>query len=528
MNNFLLKKGLWLLLIVCACNLQAQTYFNLRDFNKFNDLGTAFLVEDTTFYLLTESISNLNNGVNKKRYFHLSQHDLETGEELFNNLIYTEEFSDSINLRPSFGGILRMSDSVLAISTSGYELYQNKDGDKATYVFDNILVFNTNTEITEYKVLKHDSLFEKFYYGEVLMPIDSFFIVPVFEDDKETNSYRAFFIVLDSNLNAVNEIEFYAGKNYENFEIFQVINDTLILAMGRTQRNSPGVSKATFSLISINGKKLYQKEFLTSGRSLMEGGFVKNNQIVLAAGTYREWTNNSVKMLQISLDLNNPSEVLWENNTIADSFFWGYYLLEPSINGFWGVGSTKDKRNKPANVELSNFHLQGLLDKYNNKGELQFSRYFHSPIPNSYEGTELWEAKSLTDGGLLVTGYVTNPTGSFTRQDAPLLRVDSNGCVEKGCELVGIKSNFPALSYLDAWPNPLSVATTIMMEIEPFSGKAALEIFDLNGRIIYQQEVRNGRSDIRIERSKFSTPGLYLYTLNINGRRLETRKLVVK
>jgi hypothetical protein len=447
---------------------------------------------------------------------------------LFNNLIYTEEFSDSINLRPSFGGILRISDSILAISTSGYELYQNKDGDNATYVFDNILVFNTNTEITEYKVLKHDSLFEKFYYGEVLIPIDSFFIVPVFEDDKEGNSYRTFFIVLDSNLNTVNEIEIYAGNNYENFEIYQVINDTLILAMGRSQRNSPGISKATFSLININGEKLYQKEFLTSGRSLMEGGFVKNNQIVLAASSYQEVPNGAVNKLQIGLDLTNPSEILWENNTVADSFLYDYFLIEQGINGFWGIGSTYYKGNKPQGLQTKDFRVQGLLDKFNDDGELQFSRYYHSPIRNNYDGTELWEAKSLSDGGLLVTGYVNNPSASFTRQDAPILRVDSNGCVEKGCELVGIKSNFPALSYLDAWPNPLSVATTIMMEIEPFSGKAALEIFDLNGRIIYQQEVRNGRSDIRIERSKFSTPGLYLYTLNINGRRLETRKLVVK
>jgi hypothetical protein len=76
-------------------------------------------------------------------------------------------------------------------------------------------------------------------------------------------------------------------------------------------------------------------------------------------------------------------------------------------------------------------------------------------------------------------------------------------------------------------PNPYHQKTVIEYEIGSMSHQAMIAIYDLNGKQLYQYPVnKKGRGKLEFDSSTLS-PGMYLYSLIIDGSEIDTKKMVV-
>ncbi len=74
-------------------------------------------------------------------------------------------------------------------------------------------------------------------------------------------------------------------------------------------------------------------------------------------------------------------------------------------------------------------------------------------------------------------------------------------------------------------PNPFGSETEIRYEINVMQRSAHIMVYDLNGREIAKYQVDKGEGSIVVSSSKL-TPGMYLYSLVIDGRAEQTKRMV--
>ena len=76
-------------------------------------------------------------------------------------------------------------------------------------------------------------------------------------------------------------------------------------------------------------------------------------------------------------------------------------------------------------------------------------------------------------------------------------------------------------------PNPFNYSTEIKYFIPDGSGKAALYIFNLQGNLIKSVSISNsGQGSVIINASELQ-PGMYVYSLLINGQEVDTKRMIL-
>jgi len=76
-------------------------------------------------------------------------------------------------------------------------------------------------------------------------------------------------------------------------------------------------------------------------------------------------------------------------------------------------------------------------------------------------------------------------------------------------------------------PNPFSLETLVSCFVPASSRSAAIRVYGLDGRIVEELPLmKTGRQEIVINKGKLS-PGVYIYSLIIDGQAMAIRKLAV-
>lgn len=76
-------------------------------------------------------------------------------------------------------------------------------------------------------------------------------------------------------------------------------------------------------------------------------------------------------------------------------------------------------------------------------------------------------------------------------------------------------------------PNPFNLDTTIRYSIPTNAQSAMICIFDMQGSLLVSQPINQvGEGELSINSSKL-TPGMYLYSLLINGQEIDTKKMIL-
>jgi len=88
---------------------------------------------------------------------------------------------------------------------------------------------------------------------------------------------------------------------------------------------------------------------------------------------------------------------------------------------------------------------------------------------------------------------------------------------------VGISENKRQNSVIEFYPNPVEDELVVKFSGLNFSKRASLEVVDLNGKLVFQEDIYSDKSRIDLKHLK---NGLYLVRVSQNGQQLETRKIV--
>ena len=75
-------------------------------------------------------------------------------------------------------------------------------------------------------------------------------------------------------------------------------------------------------------------------------------------------------------------------------------------------------------------------------------------------------------------------------------------------------------------PNPFSENTTISYTIPATAGKAILAVFDLNGKMLLQYNLQQGKNTITVKGNTL-TAGMYLYSLIADGQEVLSKRMVL-
>lgn len=76
-------------------------------------------------------------------------------------------------------------------------------------------------------------------------------------------------------------------------------------------------------------------------------------------------------------------------------------------------------------------------------------------------------------------------------------------------------------------PNPFNNSTIIGYELQSNFNKASILIFNLQGTLITSYPLSaGGKNQISIKSSEFK-PGMYLYSLTIDGKEIDTKKMIL-
>lgn len=75
-------------------------------------------------------------------------------------------------------------------------------------------------------------------------------------------------------------------------------------------------------------------------------------------------------------------------------------------------------------------------------------------------------------------------------------------------------------------PNPFTGQSTVRVSVPDDASDAYVDILTLNGASVKRIPVSNGLSEVSLSSFEFA-PGTYLYTLVVNGKISETRRMIV-
>ncbi len=129
-----------------------------------------------------------------------------------------------------------------------------------------------------------------------------------------------------------------------------------------------------------------------------------------------------------------------------------------------------------------------------------------------------WYFNNNLINGANTSMYITPQSGNYS-----VLVTDTNGCTALSnatpVTVTGI-NDLTIENGLSVYPNPLTSGRW-NLEIENNLLGASLEIFDNTGRLIYQSEIRNQKSEIRLDFAK----GVYLLKIS-SGKNIFTKKLI--
>jgi hypothetical protein len=174
--------------------------------------------------------------------------------------------------------------------------------------------------------------------------------------------------------------------------------------------------------------------------------------------------------------------------------------------------------------------FRGCIYRYAPDGMERWHRYYRF-LTNPDAFNQLMDVEPTTDGGFVLTGS-TRLSFQFPTV-LWLLRLDEHGCVEPGCQSIGVDEVLIGLpeDALRCGPVPTNDLLSVHMKLpETFDplGNMRLVITDLKGSEVHVEQMDARRTQQAVIRVDSWGSGTYVVHLADDGRLLASRKIVVQ
>lgn len=217
--------------------------------------------------------------------------------------------------------------------------------------------------------------------------------------------------------------------------------------------------------------------------------------------------------------LNALGDVVWShiNQGISQSPYDNNFkdLLELN-DGSLVICGQQRVENLDTNTYPGKERTKGVISKYTKTGNQLWVRYYNHPELVAGISSEhiLNSIVQTPDGGFAAAGWLYPETPDPGTQDAWVIKVDSFGCLVKGCEVTGVPQINASIKALKIYPNPVSEVLNV--EITPLASlglnqqEYVFEIYDMLGKKVLIKNLVPYENGIDISRLK---TGIYTYKL---------------
>lgn len=167
------------------------------------------------------------------------------------------------------------------------------------------------------------------------------------------------------------------------------------------------------------------------------------------------------------------------------NFIWRTFFNGPYKQDIWGIREMENKSIIAVGIkDVDDLGKgRGFICKLDSNGVKLWERTYYSRTDRDNYFTDV---AKVSDGGFILTGTAW----SDTDQDVWLVRLDSMGCLEPGCDIVDVP-NVQNLNnaLINFYPNPMHNAAIVEIAIPNnfniiAGAKLSLKIVDINGKIV--------------------------------------------
>ena len=224
------------------------------------------------------------------------------------------------------------------------------------------------------------------------------------------------------------------------------------------------------------------------------------------------WSVNKI------LKINPQGEILWDSNYCDPAF--DRLLLNTTIidndqiitNGVMTIFENYNVYNKSWVLCVDSFGKQ-----------LWYREYVLLTNKNSFN--DLLDVKQTSDNGFIGCGVVRPVVPDTGTVDIWLMKMDSLGCVEQGCDTTVdiIIHQDGDIKTLSVFPNPCT--NNITFQFEKDQNNKILKIYDLHGKCIYSTQISNDKNEHTTNTNNWGS-GLYTAIISDNKGKIVKCKFV--
>ncbi len=174
----------------------------------------------------------------------------------------------------------------------------------------------------------------------------------------------------------------------------------------------------------------------------------------------------------------------------------------------------------------------GTLLRTTSTGDSLWMRHYqyHDSLVSNGRGI-LRDVVPTPDGGFVAVGSAFSVPGVYT-QDVWVIKVDSIGCLEPGCQLItGMETQITNLrGALQVWPNPVAQGGSVQVRLnlpEGFTpqGQLRITVVSSDGRVVHEDHLPNPTGQLATGNLR---PGLYHVHIHDATRWISGAKLLVE
>ncbi|MBA3647839.1 MAG: T9SS type A sorting domain-containing protein [Chitinophagales bacterium] len=219
--------------------------------------------------------------------------------------------------------------------------------------------------------------------------------------------------------------------------------------------------------------------------------------------------------------LDTNFNILWQqvfNDPIENGIFYQRQYQDGSVIA---VGFQGDEVTAAAH---------GLIAKITNDGRLVWQHEYYyretrdgAPLPDYFT-----DVQQTFDKGYVTCGFAIDSM-KFPTQDIWLVKLDSNGCLQPGCDTIAtaIIEVTDLRSELIIYPNPASDHATVLYNVPPNTKAALLQVVDLAGRLVKELKLVPNKHEATIDVLQWNG-GIYICDLIVNEKLVAGKKLIIE
>jgi len=174
------------------------------------------------------------------------------------------------------------------------------------------------------------------------------------------------------------------------------------------------------------------------------------------------------------------------------------------------------------------YNMGGLVLKISPEGTLLWKREYY-PINDTLENESiLWDFDFLPDGDIMAAGWSLNFRNSAPETEkfnGWLLRLDSYGCLEPGCEYADAISEVKDENLLNIYPNPGGPVLNIQTNGKCYEANYTCLVTDMQGRLVQHSFALKPSAIFQVNAQNWSS-GMYFVHLIKDGKRVNSFKWV--